>query len=219
MTVLGLSVALALQSAVAQEVAPAAVEASTVTPDLQPDPDPIRTALSVNALGPTLSLVATALGAAAASGDSLPFSIWAADLNLRGHHMFTPRIGLTAQVDYTAVNFLTRFSHVGVRVGPRFSLREEWLPGWGVSPYLIGGGSFATAGPVKLSRWGVLGVGAEATRTWVRGEHFSLELGFGVYRTTNFGYTTLVEGFVGGELPPNLLPVKPQAIVGVGYAF
>lgn len=177
-------------------------------PPVEAEPEPHRSAVVFDPTGPTLALLART------------FDIPATDLNLRGHHMFTPRLGITAELEATVISgvFTVSTWHAGARVGPRLALRGRGLNDWNALAFVLGGVTTATAGGAgPLARYGVLGSGVELGRTWVWG-HFTLDLGLGAYLSANVGYRTLSPAAEGTGVDTGL-SLHPLLDLGFGYAW
>ena len=175
---------------------------------------PVETAVLVSPLGSALGFGVAALAGEAGGLDEIGMNIRLLDGNLRVVHAPAGRLGWVAQVDATRLDFVMRTAHLGVRTGPRWGVGDAALEGWGVSPFVLAGHTWITAGEHGLARWWVVGVGLEATRTWVW-EPLVLELGGGVYTDANVAYTPLISSFEDGR-PSSLLPVKPMLDLNVG---
>ncbi len=201
-----ISVALAVEPVV-EPLVEAAVEAPADTVERP------QNALMVNPVGPALALVVNALDL----GESF-LRVWALDFNLRGHHQFNDRLGLTAQVDLTSGEFLVQATHLGFRVGPRIALGKRGLADWAFSPFLLVGFTDVRAGEYRLASWGDLGMGFEVGRTFVWKE-FAIELGTGFYSTVPVGYSAHSPSFEGTEAPQALPNVMPLLNASVGHAF
>jgi len=170
------------------------------------DPEPYDTAVLVNPIGPVTAVVANALG------------IPAFDANLKLHHMPRDGVGFTVQTDLT--NVVVEDLHVvhsAVRFGPRFSLRKRGLADWTLTPYAVVGYTGASAAHTHLVRYGVVGAGLDAGRTWVW-KRFTMELGLGVLGTAAFAVATPTE-VLADRAVPSLLPVQPHLNWSLGYAF
>ncbi len=140
------------------------------------------------------------------------------DATLRFHHMPSDRLGWTLQADLTAAAiFDMQVSHFGVRGGPRFSLRQRGLSDWTVTPFATVGVTSLSALDRRLARYGVLGVGVEAGRTWVW-RRLAMELGLGVYTAFPVGFSTPAEAMQ-EQKAVNLSPIKPSVTWSLGYAF
>jgi hypothetical protein len=188
--------------------------ALAVEPNLEsPEPATVENVLMVNPLGPALALAANAI----VIGD-IGIRVRAFDLNLRAHHVFTDRWGLTAQLDFTTAELLVRGTHLGVRAGPRMAVRKRGLTDWTLSPFLMAGYTALGTLSFRMAGWGMVGFGGEVGRTWIW-RRLSFELGLGLYSTTNFGYASQVETLVGSEAPNLGLPLKPLLNACIGYAF
>ena len=179
---------------------------SAMAAEPKPPPTEHQTAILVSPIGPVTALVANAVGTPAF------------DANLRAHHMVGDRLGWTVQTDFLR----TRLMDVGVlstsiRGGPRFALRKRGLADWSLNPYASVGYSTIYAAHEPLAHYGVLGLGVEAGRTWVW-NHFTMELGLGVYSAVPIGYASPAE-VLSERRPPNLSPIKPSVTWSVGYAF
>ncbi len=176
-------------------------------------PETWDSAVMVSPLGP---IVALAINLADIGEFGVP--VQAFDQNLRGHHMFTGRWGLTAQVDITGGELLLRGTHYGLRVGPRMTFRKRGVADWAVSPFVLGGLTTLSAGGYPLARWFNFGVGVELGRTFVwRG--LAIELGGGLYRSRNFGYAAQADAVLGSEAPEPLAGVLPLITWSVGRAL
>ncbi len=140
-------------------------------------------------------------------------------LDAHAHHHFSSRMGLTVGIDgFTTRPVFVRATHVGLRIGTRISLRNRGLNDWAVSPFVIGGVStLSTQSRGRMARYGVLGLGAQLSRTWVW-KHFVFELGAGAYGSAPFAYTSRAQGLQDAE-PDALLPIKPLLNGSLGYAF
>ena len=145
-------------------------------------------------------------------------SVGISDANLRVLHQPSPRWGVMVHIDYSKVSYMLSASHVGLRVGPRMSLRENGLSDWYLSAALIGGVSTISASNYRLAHWGVLGCSSELGRTWVW-KQLIVEVGVGLYSTINVGYLAPAEAFKNGSAPAALLPIKASYHTGIGYAF
>ncbi len=177
------------------------------------EPEEPQNALLVSPIGP-----AVAMAVNLAKFDEFGVPVWAFDLNLRGHHLFDDRWGLTVQLDLTMGELLLRATHVGLRVGPRMALRKRGLADWTMSPFVLVGATWLGSGGYPLARWGTLGLGAEMGRTfeWRR---LAIELGWGLYVTRNVGYHAQAEALVGSEAPSSPVAVLPIFTWSVGHAF
>ena len=168
----------------------------------------------VSPLGPGVALLVGHLAEQAGGLAEIGMNVRLLDGSVRVLRGPPGRVGWTAQVDATRLDFVMRTAHVGVRGGPRWGLGDAALEGWAVSPFLLGGRTWISAGEHGLARWWVVGVGLEATRTWVW-EPLVLELGGGLYTDANVAYTPLISSFEDGR-PASLLPVKPMIDLSVG---
>ncbi len=179
---------------------------------LPPQPDP-GTVILVNPLGPVVAQVLMV----APLGDEF-FQVRAFDLNARAHHAFSDRWALTIQADFTAGQLLVYAVHAGVRAGPRFSFGRQGLKGWGVSPFLLTGVTSMGAGDYPLANWANVGFGTEIGRLFVLRENLAIELGTGLYWTTNVAFSSSSE-LLGDEAPDPILGLKPLLTAAVGYAW
>jgi hypothetical protein len=173
-----------------------------------PEEPPPRSAVLIDPLGPTIALAARAL------------DIPALDANLRGHHMVSDRIGVTVELDFTqlTMSYAVRGWYLGARAGPRLALRGRGLEDWTLTPFVLGGPTVVTVpGSGPMARWGVLGGGAEAGRTWVWGP-VAFELGLGLLVTRNIGYRAMAPAAVGRGPEPGPF-VVPMLDLGVGHAW
>jgi len=173
--------------------------------------------------GPTAVVMVNPIGPLVAMGVNLApldlgISVSAFDLNVRTHHVFSARWALTTQADWTRGELLVQGTHAGLRIGPRLSLGQRGLIGWGLSPFLLTGYTSLSAGEYELAGWATLGAGVEIGRVFVR-NHFAAELGMGLYGSGNLAYSPHAETLADSELPSPVLPVKPLFTASVGYAF
>lgn len=185
-----------------------AVTVATASPAEGLSPAPPRNAVVVDPLAPALALVLRAL--------ELP----ALDLNLRGHRILSDSVGITAELDYTSLAgaYTVRTWHTGGRVGARLALRGRGLSDWTVTPFVLGGVTGVTVdGYGGLARYGVLGSGVEAGRTWVWGP-VALDLGVGLYTAMNLGYQVLAPAAEGTEVGPGPF-LRPLVDLGIGHAW
>lgn len=140
------------------------------------------------------------------------------DATLRFHHMPTDPIGLSLQTDLTwSIPFDFTVSYAGLRGGPRIALRRRGLEDWTVTPLVLFGVTTLSAAGERLARYGTLGVGVEADRTWVW-NRFTMELGLAAYTAAPVAYTARAEVFEGQRVP-SVFPVKPSLTWSLGYAF
>jgi hypothetical protein len=165
------------------------------------------TAVLIDPHGPTAAGVATALG------------VPTLDANLRVHRTLGGRWALTGQVDFTRFRapLSVPTNHWGGRMGPRLGLRAKGLNDWMIHPFVLAGVSTLEGDGERLARYGVLGAGCEAGRTWVWGR-FVFEVTTGLYSHVNVGYTARAEALE-GEGPMAALPVKPMLNGRLGFAF
>ena len=176
----------------------------------------LQSAVLVN---PTLpAITATANGVLQLTEIDDFISIGISDANLRVLHQPSQRWGVMMHIDYSHVSYMLSASHVGLRVGPRMSLRGTGLSDWYLSAALIGGVSTISASNYRLAHWGVLGCSSELGRTWVW-KQLIVEVGVGLYSTQNIGYHAPAQAFNNGTAPAALLPVKASYHTGIGYAF
>lgn len=177
----------------------------------EPDPAPRpvtehRSAVSISPLGIGSAIVGNALGTPTF------------DATVRFHHMPGDRVGLSLQTDLTwSVPFDFTVSYAGLRGGPRFALRQRGLEDWTVTPLALVGVTTLSAAGERLARYGTLGVGVEADRTWVW-KRFTLELGLALYAAAPVAYAAPAEVFRGLRVP-SVSPVKPSLTWSLGYAF
>lgn len=165
-----------------------------------------HTAVLTNPHGPVIALGASALGFP--SGDG----------NLRVHHMFDRRWGLTVTADATRAEILfVPTTHVGLRVGPRISFRGRALRDWAAHPFVLAGFTDLSSQGGRLASSVVLGAGGEVHRTWVWGR-VGFELGIGMYGLATAAYLPAVESFEGSR-GKNPFPLRPILNGSVGYAF
>lgn len=165
-----------------------------------------RTAVLISPLGVGASVVGHALGTPTY------------DVPLRLSHAASDRVGLTLQTDLTwSTPFDMATSYTGLRGGPRISLRGRGLDDWTLTPFALAGVSTVSAGGERLARYGMVGVGVEAGRTWVW-KHFTMEVGLGAYAATDVAYAARAEVFADLRVQP-VLPIKPTVNWSVGYAF
>lgn len=170
------------------------------------DTEPHDTAVLTGPIGPIVAVVANVL------------EIPSFDANLRVLHVHGDRWGWTAQTDViTTVPFFVRATHVGLRGGPRLSLRGRGLSDWTVGAFGILGITDVSVAGGSLARYAVVGGGLEGGRTWVW-KRFTMELGLAVYSTGNIAYASDAE-VLEDERPASLSPIKPSVNWSLGYAF
>ena len=144
--------------------------------------------------------------------------IGATDFNLRTHQILNKEMGYTLQFEYSRLSFFTQTTYVGIRGGPRLSLRKTGLTDWSWTPFVLLGRNVLSAGTYSLCSWATVGAGAELDFTWFWG-NILFEMGLGGYSTQNFGYTIHAETFKDTSAPAPISSWKPLLTMGVGYAF
>ena len=126
------------------------------------------------------------------NGDELKeakiIGLGANDYNIRVHHMFDQKMGVTIQLEYSQLSIFTKTTYVGIRSGPRFSIKKQGLIDWSIMPFTILGRNVVSAGTYSLASWATIGFGAEMNYTWFWGDAL-MEIGLGMYKTHNIGYT------------------------------
>ena len=171
--------------------------------------------LVINPILPSVSVLADGIVSLTEIEDFMKFRVW--DANIRGYQFYSNRWGIMAQLDYTQGNVIWKSTHVGCKVGPRFSLQNSGFEGWSLSAYGVLGYTTVSVSRYPLSKWAVYGVGTELGHS-VIWNHFVLDLGLGLYTTRNALYTSSAEAFKGTE-PPQGLSTVPSVHTGIGYAF
>lgn len=169
----------------------------------------------INPVLPSITTIADGVVALTEIEDFMKFRVW--DANLRGYNFYSKRWGVMAQLDYTQGNFIWKSSHIGCKVGPRFSLQNSGFEGWSLSTYGILGYTTVSASHYPLSRWAVYGIGAELGRSYIW-NHFVLDLGLGLYTAQNAIYRSYAEAMKDSD-PPQGLSMVPSVHTGIGYAF
>ena len=183
------------------------------------DTEPSTVLQSAVLVNPSLpAITATANGVLRLTEIDDFISVGISDANLRVLHQPSPRWGVMVHVDYSHVSYMLSASHVGIRVGPRLSLRDNGLSDWYINAALIGGMSTISASNYRLAHWGVLGCSSELGRTWIW-KQLIVEVGLGLYSTINVGYHAPAQAFKNGSAPAALLPIKASYHTGIGYAF
>ena len=167
-------------------------------------PPTARTAVTVNPLTPVAARLARRL------------DVPAYDLNVRVHRMLDEKVGLTVQATVTSFRTLPRATHAGVRVGPRYALRDRGLADWTAGLFGVLGVTHHSSGGYALATVGVVGFGADVGKMWVY-RRFAFELGIGAFVTGHIGYAAHGEPFEGLSYGA-VLPIKPALTLGVGLA-
>lgn len=183
-----------------------AAEPPAAPPVQGPPTADYRTAVLVNPIGPVSAVVASATGTPAI------------DANLRAIHMPGDAVGFSLQGDYLRARIMD--IHVGsatLKAGPRFALRKRGLADWSLTPYASVGYTAVSAAGDHLAHYGVLGLGVDASRTWVW-KRFTMDLGLGVYTALPIAYGSPAEVFA-NERPVSVSPIKPSITWSLGYAF
>lgn len=173
-------------------------------------PAPLATehhaAVLVSPIGPVAAGVSSALGTPAF------------DANLRVLHMPGAFVGWSAQADLLSADAMDlHMLSTTLKGGPRFALRKRGLEDWSLNPFASVGYTSVGAGEHHLAHYAVLGLGLDATRTWVW-QRFTMELGLGVYSALPVGFSTPAEALA-NEAPVVLSPIKPSVTWSLGYAF
>jgi hypothetical protein len=185
-----------------------ALAASVAGPEPSEEPRARHSAVLFDPSGPTIAAVATLLGNPAL------------DLNLRGHHMFGDRLGLTVEADWLSITqmYTLKARHAGLRAGPRVALRGRGLDDWALLPFgLFGHTDLSATGVGAMGTYGVLGAGAELSRLWNRGP-VAFEVGLGLHASASVGYRVHSPSLEGTDLAPGPR-LRPLMDLGVGYAW
>ena len=162
---------------------------------------PLRTqAVLVNPIAPLLGM-----GLSAAGIDSVLVGI-------KYHQALDKRLGFSIQPAFGYARFLFRMYVVGVKFGPRISLSRRGLAGWYLFPMAIAGwGWMQSRSGIVLASAPLVGIGLASGYAFHWGG-FAVELGAGLQ------YSAFMWDRPGGE-NANLIPVKPELTVNVGYAW
>ena len=183
------------------------------------DAEPSKVLQSAVLVNPTLpAITATANGILQLTEVDKFISIGAADANIRALYQPSQRWGMMMHVDYSSVSYMLSASHIGLRVGPRMSLRENGLSDWYLSTTLIGGISTVSASNYLLAHWGVLGCSSELGRTWVL-KQLIVEVGVGLYSTINVGYHAPAQAFKIAQHQLHCCPSRRPIILGLAMLF
>jgi len=130
---------------------------------------PAGNAILLNPIGPTIGLLATAVG------------LDALFLNMRLHHTVNRWLAATLVMSYGNMRFLFEYQSMGVKFGPRISLPRAGLRGWYVFPMAMLGYGWAQNRSKKVLSSGLLvGAGVESGYLWRWGS-FAIEAGGGLY--------------------------------------